>query len=89
MRAQKNKKRLLIHHMLKDDFHNFFGSLGFILFIFKYKFIYFYWRLITLQYCIGFAIHQHESYMIFITLKSDAGDNLRKENDRMSTNVMI
>ena len=28
---------------------------------FKYKFIYFDWRLITLQYCIGFAIHQHES----------------------------
>ena len=28
---------------------------------FKKKFIYFYWRLITLQYCIGFAIHQHES----------------------------
>ena len=33
----------------------------FYLFIFKYKFIYFNWRLITLQYCIGFAIHQHES----------------------------
>ena len=28
---------------------------------FKYKFIYFNWKLITLQYCIGFAIHQHES----------------------------
>ena len=28
---------------------------------FKYKFIYFNWRLITLQCCIGFAIHQHES----------------------------
>ena len=27
----------------------------------KYKFIYFNWRLITLQYCIGFALHQHES----------------------------
>ena len=27
----------------------------------KYTFIYFNWRLITLQYCIGFAIHQHES----------------------------
>ena len=24
-------------------------------------FIYFNWRLITLHYCIGFAIHQHES----------------------------
>ena len=30
-------------------------------FFFKYKCIYFNWRLITLQYCIGFAIHQHES----------------------------
>ena len=27
----------------------------------KYKFICFNWRLIMLQYCIGFAIHQHES----------------------------
>ena len=27
----------------------------------KFKFIYFNLRLITLQYCIGFAIHQHES----------------------------
>ena len=30
-------------------------------FFFFNKFIYFNWRLITLQYCIGFAIHQHES----------------------------
>ena len=29
----------------------------------KIKFIYFNWRLINLQYCIGFAIHQHESTM--------------------------
>ena len=28
-------------------------------FLLKYKCIYFNWRLITLQYCIGFAIHQH------------------------------
>ena len=28
---------------------------------FKFKFIYFNWRLIILQYCIDFAIHQHES----------------------------
>ena len=33
----------------------------FTLFSFLYKFIYFNWNLITLQYCIGFAIHQHES----------------------------
>ena len=31
--------------------------------IFKFKFIYFNWKLVTLQYCIGFAIHQHESTM--------------------------
>ena len=31
------------------------------LLFFKFKFIYFNWRLITLQYCIDFAIHQHES----------------------------
>ena len=36
---------------------------GVIVTFFKYKFIYFNWRLITLQYCIGFAIHQHESTM--------------------------
>ena len=28
---------------------------------FLYKLIYFNWRLTALQYCIGFAIHQHES----------------------------
>ena len=32
----------------------------FFLFLYK-KFIYFNWRLITLQYCIGPAIYQHES----------------------------
>ena len=31
------------------------------LFFFLFKFIYFNWRLITLQYCIGSATHQHES----------------------------
>ena len=30
-------------------------------FFLNYKFICFNWRLITLQYCIGFAIRQHES----------------------------
>ena len=33
------------------------GSLSFLVFFF----FYFNWRLITLQYCIGFSIHQHES----------------------------
>ena len=36
---------------------------GVLTFFLKYKFIYFSWRLITLQYWIGFAIHQHESAM--------------------------
>jgi len=35
----------------------------FLLLFLKYKFIYFNWKLITLQYCIGVAIHQHESAM--------------------------
>ena len=30
-------------------------------YFFKNEFIYFNWRLITLHYCIRFAIHQHES----------------------------
>ena len=38
-----------------------FANLFVCLFILEYKFTYFNWRLITLQYCIGFAIHQHES----------------------------
>ena len=37
--------------------------LFFIYYCFLYRFIYFNWRLITLQCCIGFAIHQHESAM--------------------------
>ena len=36
----------------------FFGGGGL---FFLYKFIYFNWRLIALEYCIGFAIHLHES----------------------------
>ena len=34
-----------------------FKKLSIYLFLFFNKFIYFNWRLITLQYCIGFAIH--------------------------------
>ena len=41
----------------------FILQLEFIELFLKFKFIYFNWRLITLQYCIGFAIHQHESTM--------------------------
>ena len=36
---------------------------GLFIFILFLKFIYFNWRLITLQYCGGFAIHWHESSM--------------------------
>ena len=32
-------------------------------FIFQYKFIYFNWSLITLQYCIGFVIHNYKIYL--------------------------
>ena len=47
-------------HLKVDDIRKLF----FLIFIFfKFKFIYFNWRLITLQYCIGYAIHQHESAM--------------------------
>ena len=38
----------------------FVGKVMSLLFL-KYKFIYFNWRLITLQYCSAFAIHWHES----------------------------
>ena len=40
-------------------FKSYFFELSFL----KFKFIYFNWRVITLQYCIGFTIHQHESAM--------------------------
>ena len=43
----------LFFSLRKECFFSFFFILN--------KFIYFNWRLITLQYCIGFAIHQHES----------------------------
>ena len=38
----------------------YFFNLSFLIY-FLTKCIYFNWSLITLQYCIGFAIHQHES----------------------------
>ena len=42
------------------EYSTFTASSLFFIFVF-YMFINFNWRLITLQYCIGFDIHQHES----------------------------
>ena len=57
---------LYVHQNCLLPKHSFFFLTWYMMsFIFKnffsYKFIYFNWRVITLQYCIGFAIHQHES----------------------------
>ena len=49
---------ILIFKQMRYTFLTFFF---FIYLIFICKFVYFNWRLITLQYCIGFAIYQHES----------------------------
>ena len=56
-----------------DPGHSFFWDrcVFFFFFFFKYKIIYFNWRLITLQYCIGFAIHQHESVVSSWTVFSE------------------
>ena len=53
----------LYHHVAEKQKASFlvFSFLNFFIIFLKYKFIYFNWRLITLQYCIGFAIHQYES----------------------------
>ena len=50
-------------HMPSSGIAGSYGSFSSSVFFFFNKFIYFNWRLITLQYCIGFAIHQHESTM--------------------------
>ena len=51
-----------------------YGLTPFPLFSFLFlKFIYFNWRLVTLQYCSGFAIHWHESAMsvhVFLILNT-------------------
>ena len=51
----------VVPHFLDFSLHFFFFTLSLVFFFFYFKFIYFNWMLITLQYCIGFAIHQHES----------------------------
>ena len=56
--------KLLVSYsiLLKYTGNQFFQhSKALTYYFFKYKFIYSNWRLITLLYCIGFAIHQHES----------------------------
>ena len=47
--------------MSTDCHHNLKMSV----FFKKFKFIYFNWRLITLQYSIGFAIHQHDLPQVY------------------------
>ena len=49
--------------IVSDIVLSFCKSLFFFTVFFKFKFIYFNWTLIALQYCVGFAIHQHESAM--------------------------
>ena len=49
--------------LLNKMFVWFFSDLGFKIIIFYYEFIYFNWRIITLQYYSGFPIHWHESAM--------------------------
>ena len=55
----------ILHHASHLDWqffsHMILSMFLYFYLIFKNKCIYFNWRLITLQYCIGFAIHQHES----------------------------
>ena len=54
-----------VKYISNTDIYKMFSFFycGYILLFFCYKFTYFNWRLITLQYCTGFAIHQHESAM--------------------------
>ena len=55
----KRKKQKKWVTTLRFSFHVYLHVTDFFLSFFKYKFIYFNWRSITLQYWIGFAIHQH------------------------------
>ena len=61
--SQRASNHWSFSHLYSFDFVDWLFSLTmqYSFYFLKYKFIYFNWRLITLQYCIGFAIHQHES----------------------------
>ena len=52
-----SKAALVVISSVCNEFHDH----SFFVVSLKYKFIYFNWRLTALQYCVGFAIHQHES----------------------------
>ena len=55
-RTEKPVRQQFIRSRRIEYYWTFVGYL-----FFKYKLIYFNWRLITLQYYVAFAIHQHES----------------------------
>ena len=58
MSASSQDIFLFLHRLVKVSFLQEASAISF---FFLFKFIYFNWRLITLQYCIGSATHQHES----------------------------
>ena len=58
MSASSQDIFLFLHLLVKVSFLQEASAISF---FFLFKFIYFNWRLITLQYCIGSATHQHES----------------------------
>ena len=53
--------RLFYFPNLRKTYFEKKGNISLFILFFYDKFIYFNWKLITLQYCVGFAIHQHES----------------------------
>ena len=73
---QKRKKKgtqhskPILNQLLSHEFYKYyFFLIRTLLFLNFYLFIIF-WRLFTLQYCIGFAIHWHDSFKVDITIYS-------------------
>ena len=62
-----SKAALVVISSVCNEFHDH----SFFVVSLKYKFIYFNWRLTALQYCVGFAIPQHESATGISVLLSD------------------